>query len=175
MTVRIRAVIRRSKIIRFMSRPRRPTPSRNFHGNEKRRTALINVLGTAFWAYIDEFAIVIHWCNHAVPTNEMKCDRLSLVKCSGEIKSRIAVAVTSILINDGVLDRTTTGRTTAIICSPAFLYRRYISHYVISYCGIPGYSYKCILFTLRESKKCKLRTLEIAGIFIHIYPEEGRT
>lgn len=60
MTVRIRVVIRRSKIIRFMSRSRRPTPSRNFHGNEKRRTALINVLGTAFWAYIDEFAIVIH-------------------------------------------------------------------------------------------------------------------
>lgn len=64
MTVRIRVVIRRSKIItkiiRFMSRPRWPTPSRNFHGNEKRRAALINVLGTAFWAYIDEFAIVIH-------------------------------------------------------------------------------------------------------------------
>jgi len=47
MTVRIR-VIRRSKIIRFMSRPRRSTPSRNFHGNEKRRAALINVLETAF-------------------------------------------------------------------------------------------------------------------------------
>lgn len=60
MTVRIRVVIRRSKIIRFMSRSRRPTPSRNFHRNEKRRAALINVLGTAFWVYIDEFVIVIH-------------------------------------------------------------------------------------------------------------------
>jgi len=36
MTVRIRVVIRRSKIIRFMSRSRRPTPSRNFHRNEKK-------------------------------------------------------------------------------------------------------------------------------------------
>lgn len=94
----------------------------NFHGNEKRRAALINVLGTAFWAYIDEFAIVIHWCNHAVSANEMKCDRLSLVKRSGEIKSRIAVAVTSDTDKWWRIGSNhTTGQTTAIICSPAFL------------------------------------------------------
>jgi len=73
-----------------------------FTGTKKRHAALINVLGTAFWVYIDEFVIVIHWCNRVVSANEMKCDRLSLVKRSGKIKSRIAVAVTSILINDGV-------------------------------------------------------------------------
>lgn len=143
MTVRIRVVIRRSKIIRFMSRP---APSRNFHRNEKRRTALINVLGAAFWAYIDEFAIVIHWCKRAVPANEMKCDRLSLVKRSGKIKSRIAIAVTSILINDGVSNHNGTDNGDNMLA--CILVRRYISYYVIPpCCGVPGYSYKCILFT----------------------------
>jgi len=145
MTVRIR-VIRRSKIIRFMSRPRRPIPSRNFHGNEKRRAALINVLGTAFWAYIDEFAIVIYWCNHVVPANEMKCDRLSLVKRSGKIKSRITP---SILINDGVSNHNGTDNDDNMLA--CILVRRYISYVIPSRCGIPGYSYKCILFTPRGS------------------------